>query len=487
MPVKGSLSSPPIASAKSSGWSTSYWQYLSLLTLLTLLVLAAIFWRERAWFIDVAYQTVLMIKDGSTQVQVMRFGAAIVQLLPLLAIKLELPLAWVSALYSVSFPLLYLLFWALIVGVFRQWAWGLALALLYTTMTYDGFYWCTSELQQGLGFLLVLGAGLCRYPQLDHPLQWVLLVLALIALVFYHPLVFIPFCFLWAWLGWSVPAFRHWRYGALLILMFCLVWAKGQWFPNYYDTAKLKVFTDNLRTHFPNYFSFPAYAKFFRHSLYYWWGFPLLLGVVSIALVYLRRWFGLVMIWGACVGFVVLNALGSPNASYRFYSEVNYYPLVIFVAVPACLLLEAHWAQHRGIMLAGAAFLLLRLGLIYTHHQPYTARWQYLEQLLHTQQAQQGGNRFLAQEQQVAMDTLIMSWGTPFETLLLSTTSGDRQSATLLVTPDSGKYTASRQQADSLFLMEFRPLRLQELERNYFKLGPGTYQDYQVPPDYAPQ
>jgi hypothetical protein len=266
--------------------------------------------------------------------------------------------------------------------------------------------------------------------------------------------------------------------------MLFLVWAKGYWFPNYYDTAKLEVFTKNLRDHFPDYFHFPAYAKFFRHSLHYWWGFPLLLAGVSVALIYLRRWLGLVMIWSACVGFVILNALGSPNATYRFYSEVNYYPLVIFVAVPACLLLQEYAAQSRIALLAIALFLLLRLGLIYSHHQPYTVRWQYLEQLLQDQQAQQGGNRFLASESQVAMDTLIMSWGTPFETLLISSTAGSDRSATLLVTPDPNQYTLSRQQADSLFLMEFRPLPLEELEGFYFHLGKGTYYDYQAPDNH---
>ncbi|MCB0637580.1 MAG: hypothetical protein KDC54_13215, partial [Lewinella sp.] len=177
------------------------YSWLSLGVLLALAVLAAVFWRERAWLLDVAYQTVLMLQDGTVQVQVYRFGAAVVQALPLLGMKLGLPLAVISFLYSVAFPLVFLLFWWLTVRVLRQSALGLALALLYTGMVYDGFYWCTSELQQGLGFLLVCWAFILRYPRLDRPWQWVVLVAALVALVFYHPLVFIPFLF--AWLYWG--------------------------------------------------------------------------------------------------------------------------------------------------------------------------------------------------------------------------------------------------------------------------------------------
>ena len=53
------------------------WFYrLGLAVMLILLLMAALFWRERAWLLDVAFQTFLMVKDGTVQVQVYRFGAA---------------------------------------------------------------------------------------------------------------------------------------------------------------------------------------------------------------------------------------------------------------------------------------------------------------------------------------------------------------------------------------------------------------------------
>jgi len=453
------------------------WNILSAAVLLVLLVLAASYWRERAWLLDVAFQTVLMIKDGTVQVQVDRFGAAVVQALPLLGIKLGLPLPWISWLYSVAFPLVYLLFFGLIVGVFRQWQLGLALALLYTTMTYDGFYWCTSELQQGLGFLLVIWAGILHRPALNQPVHWLVLVPALVALVFYHPLVFVPFVFCWAYLGWQERNLQHRRYLLLLGLLLFLVWAKGHWFPNYYDTAKIATFRENLQTYFPNYFSFPAYAKFLHHSLRYWWGFPLLLAAVTAGLAYRRQWLPLLMVWGACTGLVVLNALGSPNATYRFYSEVNYYPLVIFVAIPVVCTLLPHWQKARWLLPAAVVFFALRLGLIALHHTPYTQRWQYLARTLHAQQNAVGGQRFLAAESQVAMDTLVMSWGTPFETLLLSAAAGPTHAATLLVTPEVQSFSPEQRQDTTRFLSPFQDLSLPALQGRYFRLAPGAYRE----------
>ena len=46
------------------------------------------------------------------------------------------------------------------------------------------------------------------------------------------------------------------------------------------------------------------------------------------------------MMWGGSIAFVLLNAIGAPQATYRFYSEVNYYPLILFVAIPFCVMIS---------------------------------------------------------------------------------------------------------------------------------------------------
>ncbi|MEZ4988663.1 MAG: hypothetical protein R2795_27190 [Saprospiraceae bacterium] len=73
--------------------------------MLGLVVLSIVFYRERAWLLDIAFQTFLMVQEGTVQVMVNRFGAAVVQLLPLAAIKTGADLSTVSLLYSVSFTI----------------------------------------------------------------------------------------------------------------------------------------------------------------------------------------------------------------------------------------------------------------------------------------------------------------------------------------------------------------------------------------------
>ncbi len=444
--------------------------------MLALLVLAAIFWRERTWFLDVAFQTCLMIKDGTVQVQVYRFGAAIVQALPLAAIKMGWPLTWVSFLYSISFPLVFLVFWWVIIKVFQQPLMGLALAILYVAMTYDGFYWCTSELQQGLGFLLVVWAMILRYPSLKRMWHWVFLVIALIALAFYHPLIFIPFFFCWLYFGWQNKDLQHRRFIYLAVLMGVILLVKSHWFGNWYDAAKMVVFQENLNSYFPNYFSFPAYGAFLKHSFLYWWGFPLIGLVVSFYMISVRKYTLLAIIWAACIGFVILNAIGSPDPSHRFYSEVNYYPLLIFVGIPFCYSVVQNQYHQQWLLPAIAIFIGLRLLTIGLHHQPYTDRITYLSKLTENAHQQHGGQRFIISEQNVAMDTLIMSWATPFESMLISASTYPEEVKTFLVTPNPDRFTNEMRMDSSLLLMEFNNFPLDALEeRGYFIFKKGNY------------
>lgn len=451
---------------------------ISASSLIMLLILSAIFWRERAWLLDIAFQTNLMIKDGALQVQVYRYGSALVQLLPLAAIKLGLPISWISFLYSISFPLIYLIFWFCITQVFKQHLMGLVLALLYTAMVYDGFYWCTSELQQGLGFLLVVWAMILRHPKLNRTWHWLFLLIALPNLILYHPLCFIPFFFFWVYFGLENKTLRHKGYIFVLLIMILSVWAKGQWASNWYDTAKMTTFNNNFEQYFPNFFTFPAYKKLALNSLYYWWGLPLLAFISSAYLIYLRKFLLLLMVWGALIGFSVLNAIGTPDPSYRFYSEVNYYPLILFVAIPFVYLAVKNWAHKAWVLPLVAAFIFVRLALITWHHQPYTERVNYLTQLSEQAAEQYGGQRFLTAESAVDMDKIIMSWGTPFESMLMTASKAPNAVKTLLINPNPAKFSTEERQDTSLFLMEFNNFSMEKLqERGYYQFEAGSYKE----------
>ena len=144
-------------------YDSPWMRYIGYLVLGILLVLSIVFYKERTLFVDIAFQTVKMITEGGWQIQVYRFGSGIVHALPLAAINLKMPLSVVLISYSISFTLLYLILYHITLKWLKNEWMGIAIALLFTLNTYDGFYWATSELQQGLAILIVFFAFLLKY------------------------------------------------------------------------------------------------------------------------------------------------------------------------------------------------------------------------------------------------------------------------------------------------------------------------------------
>lgn len=463
---------------------------LGLGVMLVLLLLAMIFWRERTWILDVAFQTFLMIKDGTVQVMVYRFGAATVQSLPLLGIKLGAPLAVISWLYSISFQLHFLLFFSLAAFGFKREDVALGIALLYTAMTFDGFYWQTSELQQGLGFLMLSWAAMLRYPNIEkwwHYLAW---GLTIIALAFYHPLVFMPFYFMLIWLWWRPQAGVSRR--SLLFwagFMLAVLVVKQIWFQNWYDLQKTAQFKAHLIADFPNYFNYPAYQAFLKNALLYWWGLPLLLLLASGHLFRKRQYLAIGFLWLVCCGFVMLTAIGDPETPFRFYAEVNYYPLLTFVLVPVILQLipaffrlgenKAIKEKHQEVktyslpLIGLSVFLSLRLLGITLHGSAYTERVDYLRELTATASPAMGERQW-TDPTKLDQETLLMDWGLPYETLLQSATETERPLSLLpiSVTPDK----ATELRADSLFVTPWAAFPLSKVNANpYWELPQVPY------------
>lgn len=114
----------------------------------------------RMLIMDMAFQTFLILKDGTLQIQSGRFGAAVTQVFAWAAQAAGLPLSGVLTAYSIGHALwpALLFFFALRLG---QWQWALCIAACGAFMTTHTFYWL-SEMHQGLPFLLAIFAGCTR-------------------------------------------------------------------------------------------------------------------------------------------------------------------------------------------------------------------------------------------------------------------------------------------------------------------------------------
>ena len=457
--------------------------------LIVLLGYSIIFYLERTLFTDIAFQSFNLIRTETPKAQVYRFGAALIHLLPWLAIKLSLSLKWVLLFYSVAYPILYLIIFTLIVKVLKNEAMGLALTMLLTFTVYDSFYWPSSELWQGLVMLMLLFAMVLRYPNMEEPWSKIIIWLGVPFVLFYHPLMMFPFLLCWLFFYLREPKIRHRSYYVILLLFFVSLSAKSIWFTNWYDTAKQGEFFSNLVKFFPNYLQLPSYQKFFSNTLKFYYLFPILFFGMSIFYAVKKQWWKLILLVGFCLGHIFTIHIGSPNAAYRFYIEVSYIPLMLYVGTAFCfdVLFKTDDTLKVGdtfkvsptlstsniFVFTLVLVFLIRLNTIWHAHQPFTNRIQwYNNKFAELENATT--NRFILNPNDIPKDTLIMTWGAAYETLLL----------TSLVHPDSAKtiwITSNLQKAEpylnqsNYFFGDFTQLPIEELPKRYFNLGEGQY------------
>jgi hypothetical protein len=440
-------------------------------SMLFLLLLALIFYQERAFLLDIAFQTFLMINEGTVQVMVNRFGSAIIQILPLMAIKAGAPIEVISLLYSASFPILYLAIYTLIVRVFKNDYLGWALVFLFTLIVYDAFYWATSEQQQGLAVLLLFYAYALRYSDFDRWWMWIINLVSILILAYYHPLIFIPFYFLWFFFLLHDPQkFINRPFLALGIMMIAVLFIKSQLSVNWYDSGKIDTFKANLIKYYPNYLDLKSHAKFLSNCIKIWYLFPFFFALDSLFYIIKKRWWKVILLWSFCFGYIMLLHIASPNSTYRFYAEVNYMALSIFVMIPF-LFDIAPLIKPQRLLLLFTILMVLRLGSIAWHHQPFRDRIDWIETQLNQQAANE--SKFYLSKSDAPMDTLLMEWGLPYESLLISSRRGE--SKTLFIHHNTSAY-AEPFKKDSLFITSFKQYNLDELNPAYFKLPEGTYQ-----------
>lgn len=439
-------------------------------------VLSMLFFKERAWLLDIAYQTFLMIQEGTVQVMVYRFGAAIIQSLPLAGIYLGAPLWFVSFLYSISFTLLYGLFYWLIVRVFKNDYLGMVLVFTFTLLVFDSFYWATSEQIQGLGALLVFYAYLLKYPQAKGWRHWLFLVIGVTALAYYHPLIFIPFYFLWFFMLLDQPkVFGQQNHIILAGLMLVVQGIKYVLSANWYDSVKYNNFYSNFQTYQAKLWAIPSHLKFGQWMLEVWYWFPIVLIIVSVFYIWKKQWLKLALIFGFCVGYLLLIHIGDTEAPYRFYAEVNYLALMIFVGVPLVFDVLPAFQRYRVIFVGVALVVASRIVIIGAHHTPYTNRIEWIQAYLAQQPDASSQSKFLLEKSKAPQELLMMNWGLPFESLIISAVNGPEHSQTLYI-PDSHSKYQKALDAEGQFFSDFRSWKEEGLNPAYFKLD-GRYKE----------
>lgn len=455
-----------------------YLRWLGLGYWLVYALLSLIYYKERTLFTDAAYQAFHLIQDGWPVVSHHRYGNVLVQVLPWLGLQLGAPLSVLLPLYSLSYPLLFAGVYAWLVFRWRCDLLGWTLILYTCLLTLDSFYYIQSEYYQAVAFSLLLFGYIRRHPALRNWQNWLVILLLLALVVNYYRLSLVVVLFLWGFFGLWEKDLRHWRFALMSILTLVLVWLQSQLFQSPYEVHKMALFYDALGKYGLHFWEIPANGKFLRKLIHIYYWLPLLLLLFTVLYLRKREYLKVFFIWLSCIAYVILLHYGSPNTTYRFYAELGYLPLAVFVALPLLHLVQQ--VSWRWLLPIFSLLLIQRLSLIQQNHQPFTKRLQWLE----SQLAQCPSDKCYYQQGEDPDGLLKMNWGIAYESLLLQAQVGSATGKTLLVLSNPQKKKEALENGN-WWVAAFEKIPVTGLNTHYFQLDTLPYEE--IRPEETPK
>lgn len=409
------------------------------LTYIVLLILSLVFYKERTTFLDAAYHLFAILKDGDFAIQNFRFGAFFTQSFPLIASKLGLSLTSIMMLYSVSFVMLHFLIFLICVLVFRSYKFGLAIVLFSTFMITDTFYWIQSELIQGLAIIVLYFSVLFfgQKTQNDSRNYWFfpVTVLLIITLAFLHPLLIFPFFFLlgFFYLNHKIEKKQLITSGIAFLLLYFI---KLLFFKVEYDSLAMGA-VKNFISLFPNYFNLQSHINFLKYLITDYYLFPIGFLVILAYYIKERQLMKLGFVIVSSLFYLFIINVSFPNGADQFYLESFYLILSIFVIFP--LVFDVLPSYKSTTWLFALCFILaIRVGHIGINHKQFTERLEWLHSF-HEDTLSKENQKLIISNKYAPMDLLKLTWATPYEFWILST-SETGHSASILFDENPEKF-----------------------------------------------
>lgn len=476
MPFASRFASP----AEACAWRRTLW--LGAFTYGILGLLAVVFYLERMTLLDMAFQGFHILRTGELQIQSGRFGAAGTQVFPWAAQALGLPLRGVLLTYSLGHVLYYAALFAVVMFGFRQWRWGLVLLLLGTLMTTHTFYWL-SEMPQGLAFLaaLLAWAHARPSPRDFHIWEYPLLAGAVVTAFYFHPLVLHAFAFCAAcfWLDAHTSRGQKQNYALLAGLFAACFVVKYFVLPlDWYDNMAMER-SRAFAELWPRWFDLKSQRDFLQWLMADYYVLAIVVAFNVASFLWTRRWWLAALSALGPVAFVFMVNVPHHYGAPQFYMENLYLPLGVMAAVPWVFgVLPGFLPTHR-LWMPVAVVVLAGLVRIILAHSTWTARVQWERHFLQ-KTAQTEHRKWIVAESQVPMDTLIMSWGSAFEFLMLSALEHPDSARCLIIDETPERFDSLRTQP-RLFLGEFKNYPFDALPARYFRPQDTTQYHYWPP------
>lgn len=455
---------------------------LSIVVLFGLLLGSIYFYQERIIFSDAAWIVYSIINKQDLNIIENRLGAFITQIFPLAATYLGLSLSTVLILYSISFNLFYFSS-ALYLHRIGQYSLSITLGIYYTLSCSVAYYWTNNEIHQAVCWLaLFIGTALYNEECNKSPAfkYSCFLILGFIAL-FTHPLVLFICIFLWGFLfleqkekAVKGSSFLIYTLIIAVILGLKLFLSQRGW----YDGQKISNLTNaNIASVIAAFKSVTA-QEFLNNLLYKYWQLSIIT-LLSISLLIKRKNFLLLSWMISCAVLYFLSiCITYPEKSVHFYIESEWMPISIILTFYFVRYLIPI-LNSKLIVIMMVFVFSLRLFQIFMSSVPFTNRLNSVKDIVKSCREQKTTKMIYTNRNDELDKQLMMSWGMPLETIILSNLDYQQISVTAILMTKDDFINRKINELDKYQMIEpFEIIPSNLMNKRYFRFD--TLQLYQI-------
>lgn len=461
--------------------STNYWlknkslasvQIVGFLFFLFYFFIALYFYQERMMSFDSAGFAFKIAQTKSFSIPLGRWGCAISQILPLIALKTGCSLATFLKLYSISFIFFNYLGFLIITIVFKNTRIGIIYLLTFCLTLRNTFYFSVSELAQGLTLVVVL------YSMADHlikeeskrkTLVFFISLVFIAGLYFFHQLLLIAIVFMFLFLMIKNKMYKN--YYLISLLGFTILWFGAQLVflsSGSYEAEKIpgiNVFIEQL----PFFISLPSYEYFMIH-LKTELLVPFIISIVCGVILLLRGKYLLALfVAGYILAYLILIII----TYYKGEAPNMYEQYYIFFGLFIAFLIDV--ARKKEIDLIYISLIIVPILIfsssrVYSSHKIPSQRLAYVNNL--AKYGKEITNRkFIIHPGDFPWDYGWAAWALPVEVLLASSVKSSENSVTCYV-PNEGEVVdlaANNGHVKAPLWLSYL-MDIKKLDTNFFKL-----------------
>ncbi|TVR80856.1 MAG: hypothetical protein EA409_07300 [Saprospirales bacterium] len=439
---------------------------------LVLIFLAAWFYVERASFMDLSFHLFLLIMDGLA-IQNNRFVAVLTQLFPIAGIHLGLSLNSLMLLYSLAFPIVYLIVFFLLYELLKMRLLAIAFFLSQVFMVSDTFFWVQSELPQGLAVMFLFFGLLLKKGSnpIHQKFRNAMAMMLLIVLVFAHPLIVFPVVFLGIYFSFHKgTGSKLGLYSAAFFGMYVL---KSLFVKTGYDSQAMGGLR-NFKHHFPDYFSLDTQIDFVGWLVSDYYLLAIGFAVLIFHFIKSKNLMLLLFYLAFFLGYLFLiNVSYAGSGAEKFYLENMYLPLGVMTLVPLVYFAADNQLFAKHFLIGVAVLFAIRLGAILSRSELYCDRVNYLRELIDRQHTS-GLDKTVLSEGDVNMDLIMLSWASNYEIWLLSTMHGGPTHSLLIVNNPEEFIRARGDDNKEVFMSAWAKFNYDQLHPAYFRFENRT-------------